>query len=291
MDLQKAYKVFEAQKDINLVELEDKYLLWIRKSNSQHQKDHIDPSQIIDMEEITEAYNAIREHLHEQENGDKQTEPKNPTREKIEHFFHYYKIHMLIAISVIIFSIYMVQGIIDNRQEQARLAALPPIDIEIMMYGEYLNDDITPMLENISADFPEWDRIEVNVVYAPTEVRSEFDIGSIQKNSITLMNERPDIYIMDLHHLQIFADNPPFFPLDDIYHEAGGNLDSDRLYFLQKTDDESERLYGIDITGSHIFDDLLLEGQEKIATIRTDAKNKENAVHLLRAVMEELNRG
>ncbi|MDQ0258019.1 hypothetical protein J2S74_005482 [Evansella vedderi] len=288
MDIQKAYEILDISRESSIEEIEEKYFLWIRIAKAQEQKGITDPNELINMDEITEAFNVIRNHLLEEASSKEGKKPKSPFREKMDHFFDYYKFHTVAAVFTLILAFFLIQSIVENRQEQARLAALPPVDIEIMMYGEYFNDDISPLENNIAAMFPDWERIEVNLVYGPTEVTTEFDIGAVQKNAITLMMEVPDIYIMDLHHFRKFFEDGPFQPLDPILENEVEQLEDDRLYYLQMQNDDQERLYGIDIAGSDIFNGVELVGKEKIAIIRLDADKEENAITFLQSVINGL---
>ncbi|SDZ57995.1 hypothetical protein SAMN05421736_1193 [Evansella caseinilytica] len=288
MDLKQAYKTMGVSENVTLNELEEQFMLWIRKEKAQQSKGIGNPDEVIDIKEISEAYNLIRIHVEQQEEEKKfpDKKAKSPRREKIEHFFYYYKFHLLGAILLLVIVGAIVNGIIDNRREQAHLAALPPADIDIMLFGEYYTEDIGPLKEALGEVFPDWERIEVELVYAPTEARSEMDMAALQKNQITLATERPDIYIFDRHHFDIMVQQSPFLPLEELDNEIADKVDDDRLLAFQTEEDDTEHIYGIDITDSAIFTDWEFIGNEKIAAIRFDSENQSNALQFMMQSVE-----
>src|SRR5699024_3090156 len=132
--------------------------------------------------------------------------------------------------------------------------------------------------------FPEWERIELQLLYVPTEFNSEMDMATAQKNQVTLATEKPDIYIFDQHHFDTFVKDETFVQLDEL---ARDGMQGDER-FLKKEIDGQEHIYGVDITDSQQFSGMAIESYEKIAVIRLNAYQEENAFEWLGAVLKAL---
>lgn len=196
----------------------------------------------------------------------------------LQNFFYHYKYHVIIGLMLIILAASFIYTIIDNQIEKAREANQPSADLDIMIFGSYETEDFSSLENKIKQRFPKWERVNVEFVYAPHAPESQLDIAAMQKSQAIIHVSKPDIYIFDPHHFYKFVESGPFLKLDPDQNEWV----SERLQFYQKEDDEQGHAYGLDITGYELFDGYEIEGEEKIAVIRTDAENKENALRFLR---------
>lgn len=263
MDLKTACEIFGVSEDCTMEELEKHYYALTERRLSRDE-----------LERVHDAYNVLREHI-------EATAPKPdiPFGQKVSNFFYHYKLHLLIgSVFAIILGLFA-YSMIEARIEKAREAKLPPPAIEVMLFGEYYeNTDLEVLEERIYDMFPDWERIKLELTYAPSEARSEFDIAALQKSMAILAVERPDVYIFDLEQFNKFRDQAMFVPLD-IFESKPET--EDRWMVFQGEEDDEEHIYAIDLTGHELFADTEIAHQEQIVAIRADAENKENAIEFL----------
>jgi len=284
MDIQEAYKIFGLTENSTDEEIEKQYLKWIRRSKAS-QLDSTE-TQSVDIEIINTAYNTIKTYrLYGTENPKEAT----TTRDKIQHFFHYYKLHTIGVIALILIVIAIVQGVINNYQEKKELASLPDENVSIMFFGSYLNTGLSSteeldkqLADNVLALFPDWERVTTIINYNPREVRDGSDIGLQQKSALLLATEKPDVYIMDLEIFQLHVKTGMFLPINQSSLTADGESSKDRLHYAKSEEDTEEHLYGVEITDESLFNGVMVDNEvRKIAAIRIDAKNKQNAIDLI----------
>ncbi|MCK0472388.1 hypothetical protein [Halalkalibacter sp. APA_J-10(15)] len=288
MKLEQAYKIMEVPENVSIDELEDKYMIWIRISKSQEQlQDSKSEEKLVNMDQITLAYTTIKNDL----NGIDPDATNQPTgfREKLDHFLYHYKFQTFFGIVLALIIGSILYSIIDYRIEEARLANLPAPDLEVLLIGEYHTEDVSPLEDSLLEHFPEWERTVVKFEYAPSETRNELDMAALQRRQIVFATEEPDIYIIDLHHFDLMKDMESFQPIEGLSEELLESIDDSRLHYYQGENEREERLYGVDISGSSIFDSVDIIAQEKIVTIRFDSENITNIIDFLEQSIIELN--
>lgn len=274
MDLKKAYQIMGIEEDATIDKLEDQYMLWIRKEKAQHDQKHegaLCNGDSIDMDEITEAYNFIKNP------NSSPTESEERKIGKIAYFFSYYKYYAIGLLTLVIVVGYLVYNVIDYRIERAALANLPAPDIEILMMGNFDIDLGNIPLENtIKGEFPEWENVEINV---ERSLGAEMDYADRMVMILTLREEEPDIYLVDEYHFDILAEYELLLPIS-IDHDLKEQMGDHALEFYQ-LEGEDEQLYGVDVSEITIFNDVQLGNDKIIASIRADASKPENALELL----------
>ncbi|WP_062049461.1 hypothetical protein [Bacillus sp. JCM 19034] len=284
MKLQEAYQIMDVSENVLLEELEDKFMYWIRISKSQENLQIEDPDQYVDMDQITLAYNTIKNDLI---GYDPSASTPQTFREKLEHFFYHYKFHTIFGIIITIIVGSLLYSIVEHQIEERRLANLPEPDLEILFLGEYHSEDVSPLEDSLLYDFPDWERTVVKFEYAPTETRNELDMAALQRRQIVFATEKPDMYIIDQNHFDLMIGMDAFQPIIGLSDELIAEIDESRLYYYQGELDDDEYLYGIDISGSAVFDSIDMIAEEKIVTVRFNADNKSNVLSFLeRAILE-----
>lgn len=275
MDLKEAYEIMDTDDDVTLDKLDEKYMLWIKIKKSERDNAHENTRSInyIDIDRITEAYQLIKNQPELKNTSHK--ESIKDIKANITHFFYYYKYHTIgVIILFYIFGV-LVYNFTDHRIEQSRLANLPTPDIEILMLGEFHTDNISPIEDSINREFPEWENVQITVEYSPSETKSESDYVSMESLQITLYDKEPDIYIMDQHHHDLLVNYDLFSPVT-IQNDLKEKVEAHSLNFYEK--DGDNKLYGIDISRSEVLSGVESTGNEKIASIRNDSPNHENAL-------------
>lgn len=270
MDLKTAYQIMGLPEDCTMDELEKKY--YELTDSTRIPRD--------ELEDIQNAYNIIRDHIEATT-----PPPKVPFKEKVSDFLYHYRLHLIGGSIVLIILGTLGYSIITAQIERIRDTKLDPPALEIMFYGDYYFDaDLEPIENRILEMFPDWNRIKTELVYAPVEMNTEMDIAALQRSAVMLATERPDIYIFDEHHLEQIIEDAPLYPLDDF-----GDMTEleDKLVMNQQENDDSERVYGVDLTNSKLFSDTDIAIDTKIAVIREDSENIDNAIDFLLKAVEQ----
>jgi hypothetical protein len=297
-DIRKAYETLELPEDATLEQVERQYDIWVRREKNRNRQGHdsLETNQVVDFATITAAYRLIKAHRQAIEEP---VQLDNMRRkplwmEKFEHFWEYYKLHTLGAIILLVIIGSIVQGVVQNQREKAIEAALGPIDVNISMFGAYRiisesdEPDFTSMQQQIIAYLPEWNRVKVNLVYSPQEAKDEFDLAMQQKSMIALATEQPDVYISDQWNFTRLANQGLFLPLTVYEAELRDVVGESKLVYAKTQEDTQPVLYGIDISKSRVFKEMVISDQPKIVAVRVNAQNRDKSIALLRALAQNL---
>ncbi|PZD95430.1 J domain-containing protein [Paenibacillus sambharensis] len=294
-DLKEAYERLGLPDTATKEEVEKRYTLLLRQSRaSQTQQDDAAGG---GFSEVTKAYRTILEaenrkaveDINQQQYG--KYKRFAGTAEKVDHFFSYYKFHVIGAIAVIAIIIYGVNTYMDNKAEQERLASLPPAALTASLFGEFYMEDgsqqTEPLNEALLAQFPEWERVETSILNFSMDARSEMDIAMQQKAVIQLATEDPDVYIMDRSIFDWMVRNDILASLDEYASGAWSELLPEGAALKAATQDNpTEHVYGIALGSSPMTKQLPLHMKEFIVGIRIDAGNKDNALHLIETYLQ-----
>ncbi len=291
MDIKQAYSKLGVSEQATREEIETQYEMWMRKYKAQ-QRQSTTPQENLDFDTINKAYRFIQTHYLQQEQQQHPTKQMSPLREKADHFIHYYKFHVAAAIAIIIFLSFLVSSVVENRREAAELAKLPPADLEMMVFGVFaMPEDLSQVEQNVLQLFPDWQRVALEFVYSPVELRNEADIAYQQKSVIMLMESHPDLFLLDEANFDRLVSQGLFMPLSSIETDMETKVSKAQLKFGQVKDDPETHLYGIDVTHSPFINrlDIMPEDRKKILAVRTDADHPEQALHYIQEAVEALN--
>lgn len=295
-DLKQAYDLLGLPEGADREDVEKRYFLLIRRARSSKQREEssaqTDVSAAPNLEDVNRAYKLIlaaedqKTNEAYNENAYGKYKKMAGSAAKVDHFFSYYKFHLLGSIAVILILIFGIKAYVDHRHEQAELAKLPPADVTVSFFGNYISDqgsyptseDIKPMESKILAQFPEWKRVIVFMTYVPSEMKSEQDSALLQKSMLELITNKPDIYILDRVNFMKLAKDGALLPLDGKLPA----LDKNKAVKTATNDEPSnEHIYGYDITASPLVKELPIHGKEYIAVVRFDSEKPDNALHLI----------
>ncbi|HEY8528209.1 MAG TPA: hypothetical protein VIL22_00855 [Paenibacillaceae bacterium] len=298
-DLKEAYKVLGLPEDADRETVEKRYFILLRQARARQMRGEpagTDPA--CDPEAIDRAYRLIvaeeerkeRERLREQLYG--KDEKAAERKAKIEHFFHYYKFHLLGAILLVAFIIYGVNAWLDQRAEQRRLASLPPPDLEIHFVGAFWPTGENRAIEDVEPvvldQFPGWQRVVARLSYVPQEMQSGQDYAFAQKLVIDLIQYKPDVFILDEPHFSALVSQGIFKRLDD--PALGGLADAipEALKRMaQAEEDPAPALYGVDISGSPLLEEWpVTKRGPVIAAVRVDTARPDKAREFIGRLLE-----
>ncbi|MCC3375506.1 J domain-containing protein [Cohnella sp. REN36] len=285
-ELKQAYAVLGLSENADREQLENRYYLLVRRARAQKMREGGDQSgaERVDEEAISRAYRFIKDY--EESKAKAEFTEQNYGKykkmagraQKWDHFLHYYKFHIIGAIILLIAIGYGIKSYVDHRHEQAELAKLPPANLAVMFYGNYfygdgLSPDTKPLAEDILKEFPDWQRVLAELTYVPSDTKSEQDIALLQKSMLVLMTDKSDLYIMDKANFAKLATQGALQPLDD---KSG--IEPALAMKAKTEEDTSERVYGVDLSGTKMAEELGLHGTEFVAGIRVSAKHPDEAM-------------
>ncbi|WP_068619511.1 J domain-containing protein [Paenibacillus tuaregi] len=208
------------------------------------------------------------------------------TAEKIDDFFRLYKGRVFIALIALIVLIFGVNAYLNHRAEQERLAKLPPVDLSVMLMGNFIqleNQDSTASLEAaLKAPFPDWKRVTALISYLPAEGAAQTSVALQQKALLQLSTETPDIFIMDKQSYAWIVKSSALIPLDA---EVSGRfkpwLKDAQILKASRDEETSEHIYGIDVSNTPLAAKLPLAHSGVILGIRDGAAHKDKALNFI----------
>ena len=299
MDLKTAYERLGLPENATREMVEKRYDMLLRQER-RRRRESGDESENPEFTEMTRAYRFILEQEEKQAVSELTEQQYGKYRrfaglaEKIDHFISYYKWHTLGAILLVALIIYGINTYIEHKEEQARLAALPPMDVYGMMLGQFYVEDMDPETEGIEAamlgHFPDWKRVELELVSFSLEPQSEFDIAMLQKATVMLATEKPDIYILDADTYPWLARTGILLDLDDLAAGRFASLLPEGAAPKASGGEEAgEHVYGIDLTDSPLVGELpVYKSNRFIVGIRRDSERVDNALHLIETYLKSM---
>ncbi len=289
-DISQAYKTLGLSMDVDRKQVEKRFDVLIRQAKAQMLRGEA----IINEDEIQKAYRMIVEYERKkfQDEYDEKTYGKHKKHkdkfQKIDHFLSYYKFHVISSIAALVLIIMLFNSYLDNRAEKIRISLLPPPDLTILFFG-YYDQGYEGIEEKLLPLFPDWERIDVMVTYSPTEIQSEYDMAMIQRSTLVLATEKPDIYIVDSDNLQRFLNQGMFTQLDARHLPTNRllSLPDSQLVMDRAEDDLQSHVYGVDINNGKLPELLPGLGRQMIATIGPFPQDYINAVRFIQFFAEE----
>jgi hypothetical protein len=310
-DLKQAYDTLGLPENATREEVEKRYEILLRRERQREIRK--EDGGTLDFREVNRAYRFIIDHenehaintINEQEYGRYKGYAKQA--EKLDHFFSYYKWRLFAGIAAVALIIYGIIAYVDHRAEQSRLAAMPPTNLEASFLGRFYLPSGANRTEELEAaileQFPEWQRVEADILGYNMASQDSMDYAMLQKVTVQLATERPDVYILDSDSYQWIARNGVLVNLDNVVEGRFRDLlpegaavrafVPDRDDLRGNVDPEApvsgeEHVFGIDIGRSPLAEKLPLHMQEMIVGIRLDAKHPENALLLIERYLEAL---
>ncbi|MBO2943661.1 J domain-containing protein [Paenibacillus sp. F411] len=297
--MKEAYEKLGLPETASREEVEERYTLLMRQARSEQRRSP-EKAEAVEarFSEATRAYRYITEEDDRKSLEEISRQKYGKFRglagpaEKTEHFFRYYRYHVLGALALLGLAIYIVISIVNYRAEQERLAQLPPVDLSIMLLGTYMMPDggteTEPLEQAILEQFPEWKRVEVNMTYVPPLNSSNpSDAALLQKALLMISSERPDLYIVDQNSYEWVGNQGIFQPLDEKINQDWKDIADPGLHIKGQLDeDPAERVYAVNITDSSLVEGLPVAKNEMYAGISPVAENEQKAFAFIQAYLE-----
>ena len=298
MDLKTAYERLGLPENASREMVEKRYDMYLRQER-RRRRETGDDRESPEFAEITRAYRFIVEQeekqavseLTEQQYG--KYKKYAGLAEKIDHFITYYKWHTLGAILHVGLIIYGINAYIDYKEEQARLAALPPMDIYGMLMGQFYTEDMSMETDSLETamlgHFPDWKRVELELLSFSLEPRSELDFAMLQKATAVLATEKPDIYILDAQTYEWLARSGVLLELDEyVAGRFASLIPENAARKVSGGEENGMHVYGIDLARSPLIEALPIYKEQFIVGIRRDSERIDNALHLIETYLKSI---
>ncbi|OXM13043.1 hypothetical protein [Paenibacillus herberti] len=301
--IKQAYAELELNENASKEEVEKKYDLLLRRARTRQQSSGSAQEGQVILERINAAYRIIQEQdtAQSKEAFNEQAYGKYKgmagTAEKVDHFFSYYKFHLLGVIVLIAAIIYGINTYVDNKREQAELAKLPPSALAVSFFGEFFGADgsspvgggmdLKPIEEKLVKRFPEWKRTTVHITYIPGDPKSGQDMALLQKSLIDLISNKDDVYILDRPNFEKLARDNTLIDLGAHTGKLGITAEDSRAVLFPTTEDPTEKMFGVDVSNSPLIKSLGVAGRTYIAAIRSDSKKLDNSLQLIQAAVSD----
>lgn len=209
--------------------------------------------------------------------------------EKTSDFFRLHKTKVFVSIISVVVVIVALTTYLNHREEQKRLAALPPVDLSLLYIGNFMeheqNDGTEALEKALLQQFPNYKRFQLEVNYMPPANKDGLtgDALAYQQKAFTVIaTERPDIYVTDQTTFEWVGKMGAFKSLDE---EVAGRwkslVDEKTALKLMNEEDQKEHIYGIDVSDNPLFNELPLYKDKAILTIRDGSSNIEKSVQFI----------
>ncbi len=187
--------------------------------------------------------------------------------EKMEYIWEYYKVHIIITVALVFFIVSMIKIVYNNiKYEEVFHCAivnslLSGTEENYLKegFGEYLEiDEEHDTLTFDSSYMFFWDDISYNT--------SDTTYSSRMKVAATLASQTLDIFVADKTYIESGAPELQFYDLSEVLPEDLYALVEDRLFYAK---DESgvERPFAIDITGTHLDEEVFYQEPPYLAIV------------------------
>jgi hypothetical protein len=258
---EQAYEDLGLSIEANLHQVEKRYHIIIHRLRAKELRGSLSMMDEIQLRSVNQAYryilnaenNRLIAEYREKHYG--KYKKYSHIAEKIDHFWFYYKFHVLGCILLLLF---MTLGVASYRylqQEQNVLANLPVPDLSLMIAVDDLsnpkNTSEHSLEQRLLPLLPDWKHIES--IYNTSDNNS----------SLIVLTENPDLYILD---------RDQFIKLL-------------RIGYLRKLDDWGT--YGIDLSSGEFPRTLNFYGKPLIAAVGVNSKRPENAIRFIHRFFDE----
>jgi len=286
LDYKKAIEVFGLNQDATKHDISSRYGVLTRKFKTIEKDENG-----YTINDITKAYNLlmgitfIDKAEEERQKALRENPPllsritkKDPV--KIENFFHYYKIHIIVGIILIITMFSIIRSCVNN----------VPADFNLVFYGNIY----TEQTEKIGTDLVNnYSDISVPHIEVLSFMQSDPQYEAAIRMKIAAMaaTQELDIILLDEVTFKDYAAQGMFLSLDDLVDELGFP-DGSYVEGSEKVDEKENgepifgpaKKYGVDITESGFVKGNNVYAEKVIITIAVNSKRIEKAISVLKDI-------
>lgn len=196
---------------------------------------------------------------------------------KVENFFHYYRIHMILSLVIIVFLVFTIRSCINR---------VPP-DFNLVFLGNIYSNDQTAVEAKIKELMPELTAPSVQFMNS-MESDAEYQYAMQMKLMAMLAANDIDVMIMDESSFNTIASQGVLMPLDDMRETLGfpeENYIKAQEIIESGEDGKTEmgpvKYYGVDITEQSFIKESNLIGKKMIAAIVVNTKRADKTISFM----------
>lgn len=285
LDEQKALQILDLNPDATKEDIFKRYGVVSRKFRTIEKDENG-----YTFEEVTRAYNLLMGITFKDEEEEKRQKAlrenppflarilkKDPI--KLENFFHYYRVHMLVALGVILLMFFTIRSCVNQVNP----------DFNLILYGNVYLEETQPLEADIREKLPE--------IVAPTVQNyggggdPQYEYAMQMKMMAMLSAQEIDLLLMDSQGFQRMAGQGVLLPLEGYMDILG--FPADRFVrgteiLEQPMDGDpvygSEKIYGIDITDSDYAREYNILGEKLIIAAVVNSTKLEEAISYLQQI-------
>lgn len=282
LDIKEAYKILGVRENASRDEVERRFAIILKKYRMAGTGQADEEDSKIDIDKVTKAYNLImgyEEQLPEEEVNKK----PNPVFQKIgldekktRNFLYYYKYHIIIGIIALIAIIATLKSCITR---------VDP-DLNLAFVGEFYYSDSESLKQAIKNKVPDIKEPGIDGVILSGNLDPQQEYAMHMKAMVLFAAADVDIYVLDKENFEKYAKQGAFASLDGLVDTLKIDMSKNSEYRIKLEDSQEEHLYGVDVSENPIFEESGIMGEEKIAAMAVKVKNYENAVKLLKMLLE-----
>lgn len=283
MDEKEALKMMDLNEDASKDDISRRYGILTRKFRTIKTDENG-----YTIEDITNAYNLLMGITYSDK---KEEERQKALREhppllarilkkdpvKLENFFHYYKIHILIGIGLVILIFFTVRSCI-NRVDP---------DFTMVLFGKIYVEDEDPLQEDISRKLPELNAPEVQLLFS-NESDPQYEYAIQMKLVAMISANGIDILLTDQSTFNQLSAQGALLSLEE-YKETLPFSDESYVKGAEVLDENEngepvlgpEKLYGVDITEMDFVKDNAIYGDKIIAAVVVNSTKIDQAISYL----------
>lgn len=286
LDEQKALRMMELNADATKDDISKRYGILTRKFRTMKKDENG-----YTLEEITDAYNLLMGITFTDKNEEERQKTlrdhppllarilkKDPV--KLENFFHYYKIHILIGFGVILLAFFTVRSCVNQVRP----------DFNMILYGRVYMEDKNVLETDIREKVPELTAPQVQIMGSDGS-DPQYEYAVQMKLMAMLAAKEIDIIVMDGTTFGSLASQGMLLPLGDQMNMLGFPAES----YVQAAEIieqpiEGEpvmgppKIYGVDITGSNYVKDKNILGEKIIAAVVVNSPRIDKALAYLQTM-------
>ena len=277
MDKNEALAIFGISENASIDDINKKYSILLKKYKSKIDSGIEEEELKTEFEKINTAYNILMGYETEQyDNQENEQEGKPFSKKKLENFYYYNKYKMLAALFLIVLFGVIGKSFIDR----------PKNDISVSFVGNIYSLEVEPLKQNIRDNTEKIKSPRIDMSTLPHPVQNEFQLSVRERVTVNMALGAIDVCILDLPYLEEYCSLGVFMPLDEALEECNADLEKNKPYYVKGKNDESEKLYGIDVSNSRILKDSNIKGETMIFAILNNTEKYDICVELLRILLQ-----
>ena len=288
IEVRDAYKILGVKEGASKDDIVKRYDLLLKKYKMSTLGITDNASEKINIDEVNKAYSILMgyETAGEEEESDKKR--PNPVlspilrklkidEKKADNFLHYHKYHIVISIIALIVLITTLRSCI--------MRVTP--DVNISFIGEFYASEGDELIKNhLKSEVPELKEPAVEFIPLSENMDGQQAYAYQMKVVAQMTAGDVDVYILDRYNFDRFAGQGAFMGLDVLKDELDLDMDKNKDYVVD-VKDVGKNLYGLDISDSKVLKDSGIIGDNAIVAIKFNAKNYENAINVLKLLLEK----